>query len=341
MTAVFFSYSHKDEALRDELEVHLSQLKNQGLIDAWHDRRIVAGDELDSSISERLESDEVILLLVSPDFLASNYCYSREMASALARHDRGEAQVIPVILRHCDWLNSPLAKLKAVPRDGKPVKAWPDIDEALADVAREVRAAVEKMQSRTQSGRSAAVVPPSQPFGLQRPAVAAQVRPAPATQTPRSSNLRLTREFSEKEQDDFLRESFEYIFRFFETSLAELKQRADGVDGHVERVDTRSFVAVAYRHGSAIAQCAVRLGGGIGGGRGGIRYSQDASMRSSDSYNEELSVVVTDQALHLRSLGLGSFQGTSKQLSQDGGAELLWGMFIAQAQHRDARGRRL
>lgn len=340
MTAVFFSYSHKDEALRDELEVHLSQLKNQGLISAWHDRRIVAGDDLDSSISERLESDEVILLLVSPDFLASNYCYSREMSSALARHERGEAQVIPVILRHCDWLNSPLAKLKAAPRDGKPVKAWPDIDEALADVAREVRAAVEKMSARRQTSRQAGEVSPSPRSGVQSSPPTAQ-RVA-VLERPRSSNLRVTREFTDKDQDDFLRESFEYIYRFFESSLEEVKSRADGVEVHIERVDTRSFVSVAYRHGTTIAQCAVRLDHGMGRGGGNINYSQDASMRSSNSFNEQLSVSVTDQGLHLRALGMNSFGSASKQqLSQDGGAELFWGMFIAQAQRGERGGRRL
>ena len=72
MHRIFFSYSHKDEALRDQLEVHLAMLKRQGLIESWHDRRIDAGDVLDESISAHLEEAEIILLLVSSDFLASS-----------------------------------------------------------------------------------------------------------------------------------------------------------------------------------------------------------------------------------------------------------------------------
>ncbi len=96
---LLFSYSHVDETLRDQLEVHLSALKRQDLISAWHDRRITGGSELGKSIDAHLESAEIILLLVSPDFIASDYCYDREMARAMERHEKGEAKVIPVILR--------------------------------------------------------------------------------------------------------------------------------------------------------------------------------------------------------------------------------------------------
>lgn len=147
MAIVFFSYSHKDEALRDELEAHLAMLKNQGLIDAWHDRRIVAGEVFDDKIFETLEAADIILLLVSSDFLSSPYCFSREMARAMERHEAGQARVIPVILRQCVWQSAPFGRLLAVPRDGRPVTSWPDRDEALADVARQVAKAVEALKS--------------------------------------------------------------------------------------------------------------------------------------------------------------------------------------------------
>src|SRR5205814_513347 len=99
MATLFFSYSHKDEDLRDQLEVHLAMLKHDGIIESWHDRKIPAGDELDTSIDAKLDEADVILLLVSPDFLASRYCYEREMARAMQRHAEGSARVIPVILR--------------------------------------------------------------------------------------------------------------------------------------------------------------------------------------------------------------------------------------------------
>lgn len=146
MARVFFSYSHKDEALRDQLESHLALLKNQGLIQAWYDRRIVAGDVVDDAIFSQLDAADIILLLVSSDFISSQYCYSQEMMRAMERHEAGEARVIPVILRHCVWQGAPFGKLLAAPRDGRPVTAWPDRDEALADVAKQVAAAVQDLQ---------------------------------------------------------------------------------------------------------------------------------------------------------------------------------------------------
>src|SRR5437762_917707 len=101
MAILFFSYSHKDEGLRDQLEIHLAMLKRQGFIETWHDRRISAGEILDHAVSENLESADIILLLVSPDFLASDYCYDREMMRAMERHEAGLSAVIPVILRPC------------------------------------------------------------------------------------------------------------------------------------------------------------------------------------------------------------------------------------------------
>src|ERR1700726_1357463 len=104
---LFYSYAHRDERLRKRLETHLSVLRQQGVITEWHDRKIVAGTDWKQSIDAHLMTATVILLLVSPDFLASDYCYGVEMQRALARHGAGEASVIPVILRPVDWQGAP------------------------------------------------------------------------------------------------------------------------------------------------------------------------------------------------------------------------------------------
>ena len=141
MVKLFFSYSHRDESLRDELEIHLSALKRQGVIEVWHDRRIGAGKEFDSEISEHLESAQIILLLVSPYFIASDYCYDIEMTRALERHQAGEARVIPVILHPCDWHSLPFGKLTAVPKDGKAVSKYPNQHDAFLEITLAIRAA--------------------------------------------------------------------------------------------------------------------------------------------------------------------------------------------------------
>jgi hypothetical protein len=146
---VFISYSHKDQELREELEKHLKILKRQGLIKTWHDRRITAGTEWRGAIDENLTSASLVLLLVSPDFMASDYCYDVEVERAMSRHELRQARIVPIILRQVMWDQAPFAKLQALPTDGKAVTAWENLDAALDDVARGIRAAVESMLSET------------------------------------------------------------------------------------------------------------------------------------------------------------------------------------------------
>jgi hypothetical protein len=144
---LFYSYSHKDERLRDQLETHLANLKNQGFIDGWHDRKILAGASWAGDIDENLENAGVILLLVSADFLASDYCFNKETARALERHAAGEARVIPILLRPVDWKGTPFAHLQALPKDAKPDIKWTHRDEAWTDVANGIRRAVEALRA--------------------------------------------------------------------------------------------------------------------------------------------------------------------------------------------------
>jgi len=309
---VFFSYSHKDEDLRDQLEVQLAMLKRLGSIEAWHDRRITAGKPFGNEISTRLEEADIILLLVSPDFLASDYCYEREMARALERHAEGTARVIPVILRPCDWHAAPFGKLLAAPRDGRPITRWPDGDEAYLDVVNAIKGAIAGMGT-----------------GSASPAlIARETAPAATPEGPRSSNLRLRKIFNDADRDAFLEESFEFMARYFENSLAELSARNPGIDGRFRRIDARHFVGVIYRDGVAEARCRIWLGG-RGSFTDGIAYAEN-DRGDDNSLNESLSVVETDQALFLRPIMGMRFQGDERDphLTQEGAAEFYWSMLI-------------
>ena len=146
-TELFYSYAHEDEPLLGELLKHLGMLKRLGVIRDWHDRQITAGSEWKGQIDRHLDASGVILLLVSPDFIASDYCWDVELTRALERHDRGEARVIPVLLRPVDsWQDAPFGELGVAPTDGRPVTSWPNQDEAFADVARHIRRAVEELR---------------------------------------------------------------------------------------------------------------------------------------------------------------------------------------------------
>lgn len=133
---VFISYAHKDEELCNELIKHIALLKRNGIISAWYDRDISAGTEWKGTIDSRLESAGIVLLLVSPDFVNSDYCYDVEMKRALELHASGKKCVIPIILRPVDWQDAPFGKLQGLPKDCKPITIWGTQDEAFLDIVR-------------------------------------------------------------------------------------------------------------------------------------------------------------------------------------------------------------
>lgn len=315
MVKIFFSYSHKDEQLRNELEAHLAMLKRQGLVEVWHDRRITAGNDLGGEISDHLEEADIVLLLVSPDFLNSDYCYDIEMQRALEKHRQGEARVIPIILRHCDWHPAPFGKLLALPIDGKPVVKFPDRDEAFLEIVQGVRKAAEELSKNVEVET---ITPQPRQIATARP----------ADDGPRSSNLRIKKEFSDREKDRFLDDSFEFIANFFENSLAELSQRNPEIESEFNRIDARTFAATVYNGGKKISQCSIWLQGERWGGDIAFSFGEPRG-----GMNETLSVRPDEYAIFLEAMGMQSFGAMrDKLLTQEGGAEHLWGLFISRLQ---------
>jgi hypothetical protein len=323
VNSVFFSYSHADEDLRDQLEKQLAMLKRQDIITTWYDRCIGAGHDIDGTIDANIETASIILLLVSPDFIASDYCYNREMIRAMERHAASQAIVIPVILRACDWHHAPFGKLLATPTDGRPVTQWPDRDQAFLEVAKAIRRAAE-LQSRGEPAPSA--VTPAKPIQVATVAIA----------SPRSSNLRLTKQFTERDKDAFKLETFEFIANYFSNSIDELQDRNPSIEASFRRIDANRFGSTVYRYGKAEARCTIFMGA-----RpfvNGIAYS--ASETGSDnSYNECLHIEADDQMLFLRGMGMSHMRSHSDtaKLSQEGAAEFFWGMLIEPLQ-REGRG---
>lgn len=140
---LFLSYSHKDEGLKEELETHLKLLQRRGIITAWSDRKIFPGDEWDRKIDSRLKSAVIILLLVSADFMASDYCWDKEIQQAMERHRSHEATVIPIMLRPCDWKGSPFENLQGLPENMTPVTLYGNRDSAWTEIATGIRAVAE------------------------------------------------------------------------------------------------------------------------------------------------------------------------------------------------------
>ena len=130
---------HKDADLRERLGTYFAPLKQQQKISEWHDRKIEPGANWDTEINAQLNSADLILLLVSADFLASEYCFGAEVEKALVRLKRGEVKVVPILLKPCLWEESRFSELQIIPRDAKAMTSWVSVDEALKDVASEIR----------------------------------------------------------------------------------------------------------------------------------------------------------------------------------------------------------
>lgn len=313
---LFFSYSHPDESLRDQLEVHLAGLKRQGLISAWHDRKITAGSDFGNTINKNLEAAGVILLLVSPDFINSDYCYEREMKRAMERHEKKEARVIPVILRPCDWHDLPFGKLLGVPKDGKPITTWPNLDEAFLDIVRAIKAALKELPATVATPQPATSVP-SWVNAVQ----GALVGP------PRSSNLRVKKQFTELDLDRFSQEGFEFIANYFQNSMEELVGRNPALDQRFQKIDATHFTAAVYRNGSKVCKGAASISGGAMG-QNSIEYSMDDNPRHG-GMNEAVYAKADDQSLYFEALGMQSYGSRGKdKLTPQGAAELLWELFI-------------
>lgn len=136
---IFLSYAHEDEALKKKLVTHLSILQRTRGTFLWHDRDIKAGDDWATAIDDHLKTADIILLLISAYFLASNYCYSIEMEAAMERHKLGQAKVVPIILRPVELEDTPFMRLQALPQGAKAVSTWQNQDEAWLNVVQEIK----------------------------------------------------------------------------------------------------------------------------------------------------------------------------------------------------------
>lgn len=327
MTTLVFSYSHVDEALRNELEKHLSPLKRAGKITTWHDRRIVPGQEFERQIDQYFSEADIILLLISSDFIASDYCYEIEMTNALTRHQRGEAVVIPVILRECAWHQLPFGSIMAATTDGKPITKFASHDEGYVQVVNAVSRAIAEMDARKPQQ--------SLPVSPQHSANPMLQTSEPIF-TPRSSNLSLPKTFTDLDKDRARREGFEYVARYFENSLNELKKRYAALDVDFHRLDANSFSCAVYINGSKVGQCGIWRGNQHHG-MGDICYSQDNVVRNS--FNECLNLTDNGQTLGFQALMGRYSSGNSREqlLTNEGTSAHLWEMFFEVIKQRMSR----
>jgi hypothetical protein len=313
MATAFISYSHRDEPFRQELETHLAPLRRQGLLSVWHDRRITPGDHLDDAISENLESADLILMLISADFVASDYCYAREMTRALERHEAKAARAISIICRPCDFHGLPFARFMLLPTDAKAVSSWADRDAAWVDVVRGIRRALEAI---TATQKPQAHTP-----------LEADVRPAPAAEGPR-----LPRRTTDLQMDTFSTNAMRDVGRFFQKELDMLEMRDPAWKGEFRQIDANRFTCQIYLDEKEVASCTIFRGGM---GPRTIHYSQGV-ISTANSWNEALTVESDEGGPYLKPLGMAiHFRGQRpNRLEPFDAARFLFEMLMDQARSR-------
>lgn len=318
MTTAFISYSHKDETFRQELETHLAPLRRQHLIDVWHDRKIPAGDHLDDTISAHLESADLVLMLISADFVASDYCYTKEMARALERHQAGEARALSIICRPCVFNDLSFARFLLLPTDGRAVSSWLDRDAAWVDVVKGIR------------GSLAAPAPRE----IARiPAPASSPIASASHSSPRTS-LKLPKSFTDLDKRDFLESAFERIWRVFQGNATELQSHNAGVEARLKRIDAQAFALRIFVNGRELGGGSVYYGGGgFGGNQICFSQSPDAPR---NSMNDWFSVEATEDGLYLKESGMRRHTGGQSEglVDPETAASSLWDDIIDQVKAR-------
>lgn len=305
----FISYSHKDGAALERLHTHLAMLLREGKIIEWFDRDILAGDHIESQIVQQLETSDLFLFLVSPDFLASSYCYDTEMKRALERHRAGQARVVPIIVEPCDWKSSPLRELKAVPKDGHPFSEWTNENTAFLDIVQELRRIVDAAK---------------QAFEPSELHTAASKQPLEQE----SRRYRVKRDFDDIDRDDFRDAAFNIIQEYFRSAIAEI-DGIEGIKGRFKKRSNQSFGCMVVNQSRSRGTAHLTVYNGSGGYFSDIYYSfsEDAPENSASG---GFGVEADEYELFLKRT-MSFSHDDEEHLTPERAAEALWSEFIQQA----------
>jgi hypothetical protein len=216
----FISYSHQDSNMLDILHKHLTQLQRDNLIKTWTDREILAGGTVDAIITNALQSSELFIALLSPDYIASNYCYEKEFNTASQMQEAGQLIIIPVIVEPCDWLNTPFSKFKALPKDGKAISTWENNNTAFLDVIQNIRKLIES---------------PSTSQG-----VSVELK---SNTTSISRNYRVQKDFDSIEKLEFVQKTFHEVKEYLKRYIEEIIQ-LENIKARILVDDVHSFQAL-------------------------------------------------------------------------------------------------
>ncbi len=307
----FISYSHKDEKALERLHTHLAVLRRESRIDAWFDRKILPGGQIDSEILLQLEASSLILLLVSPDFLASDYCIEREMEYAFERHRSGEARIIPIIVEPCDWASTELRNLNALPRDGKAISEWANQEAAYHDVVRGLRRVLDAVR---------------EPQAVEIPAGGT------VSDTVRSggSLYRIKRTFDEVDRSEFCEAAFAIIREYFREAIAEI-QNITELKGRFVSISRFSFTCTIINRTRTRATAHITVHSRKQFFDIGDIYYSFTENAPNNAANGMFNIEADDYELFLDPIIMSSGQHDDR-FSPETAAEYLWRTFLQQAE---------
>ncbi|MDR6804273.1 hypothetical protein J2Y45_001542 [Dyadobacter sp. BE34] len=269
----FISYSHNDAEMLTLLHTHLAQLQRDGLISTWTDREILAGGNLNDSISRSLDNSNIFIALLSPSYIASTYCYEKEFVRAIQIQEEGKLVIVPTIVEPCDWLNTPFSKFKALPKDGKAITTWENKNTAFVDVIQNLRKLIEN------GGLTDDI--PGQP---------------PHSEIPKTGrNYRVQKDFDSIQKMEFIEQSFKEIKEHIKRYLQEINEleniRSRIIKEVSEEIEiilvNRNKIATEARLKISIGkdQARVRMFSNSGDGRINYSVSTENNNLSDRGYN--------------------------------------------------------
>ena len=305
----FISYSHRDSHYLERLQVHLAQARRDSLISEWTDQKIDAGSNLNDNISEALASSEIFLALVSPDYIASNYCYEKEFQTALQLQDEGKLIIVPIIIEPCEWQKTPFGRLKAIPKDGKPISEYTNQNVAFLNVVDELR----RLTKNVSLSSSLMAKQPQKEENLKR-------------------NYKVKKYFSDVDNFNFKEESYEAIKTYFHSTISELNS-VENLQARFTNEGKGFFTClISNRATSQSSFLTVKVGGDGQMHFGDLSYSFSEYVQSNSIQTDKVFKIENDeydQFWSKNSQGFGFSNQSQMRLSANQVAEEIWNEFIS------------
>lgn len=308
-TEAFISYAHVDDRRRERLHKHLAMLRRDGLLSEWSDHEILPGDRFADQIDAALERAGLFLALLSPDYLASSYCYEKEFQRAQELNDVGHLRIVGVVVEPCDWRNSPFAELVVLPKDGRAIPDWTNENTAFLNVVEELRRV------------------------LQQPGPPSPVADKPIrSQTAQPRRLRIKQDFDAIQKAEFAEAAFKAIADYFQRACGEMHEASEHLRARFTDLGRDAFTCTLVNRAKIRGEAHVTVRRGRGRHHIGDISWLWAEHGEENSSNGWLSVEADDFELHLKgSVDRFGFGGRDQVMTPQQAAEQLWNAFMEQA----------